>query len=173
MPNVGLFLDIGDHMCGTAEALKQRITAKFQVPGDIKLKLFRMTPIEADEYVASSNLVVASLPGSKMRCDTIEEVIETNRLQEETIVSLRIEIAQLRRKLAQSDGVRQEALATVNQLRSEFIHLIEEIHPKNTSSTARSQVLHKQPSQTPAPQSARKSDSNKKLPRLCLSGLRN
>lgn len=173
MANVGLYLDIGDHMCGTAEAVKHRILAKFQVPGDVKLKLFRMSPIEADEYVASNDLVVANLPRSKMRCDTIDEVIETNRLQEETIVSLKVEIAQLRRKLALSDGVRQEALDTVNQLRSEFIHLIEEIHPKNTSSTARFQVLHKQPSQTPPPQSARKSDSTKQVPRLCLSGLRN
>ena len=128
--NVGVMLSLDLELKGSPAEAKHQILNRFKADPNKTLHLYRLVNIDDDAVIEKSENIVVTIPGSKLTCEAIDELIETNQIQNQTISELQTEITNLKRKLAQSDSVRQEALGTVNQLRTEFIHLIEELTPR-------------------------------------------
>ena len=121
-----------------------------------------MVPLVDNDTVNVNDSFVVSVPGSKLDCAQVDDLVHTCKLQEDTIVALKIEIAQLQSKLTHSNSVRQDALGTVNQLRAEFIHLIEELTPRTSqAATTREKVL---PNSRKLPEFVTGSSTHRRVP---------
>lgn len=92
------------------------------------VQLYRLERLPLNTVLSDSETVVVRINNSNLSCQSIERILENS---DENI--LKSEVAQLRRKLAQSDAIRLEALGTVNQLRNEFMALIEDLAPPHST----------------------------------------
>ena len=167
MTNVGVLLSVEIELRGTQAEAKRRILTKFQTDPDRPVPLFKMIPFNDGDLITETENVVVAIPGSKLTCESIDQMIENNQIQDQTISKLQAEVTNLKRRLAQSDSVRQEALDTVNQLRSEFMHLIEELTPRTSQVASTTKISSENSSKPHGPCASRS------IPKLRLSNIRN
>lgn len=172
MADIGLFVDLNlekVEKSSDVQHVRERILQRFSGSPHARVDIYRMTPLRSHEEVFPSDMLVAHVPGSQLSGGTIENIIKSNQSQERTIRDLGLEISQLREKVRQSDTIRQEALSTVDLLRSEFMNLLEEVAHRQDSNVSVSSRL-REPYENVS--SARRSQRSKLIPRLSLSNSR-
>jgi hypothetical protein len=172
MAEIGLFVDLNlerVEKSSDVQHVRERILQRFSGNPHARVDIYRMTSLRSHEEVNPSDMLVAHVPGSQLSGCTIENIIKSNQEQEQTIRDLNLEISELREKFRHSDTIRQEALSTVDLLRSEFMNLLEEVTNRRDSHVTTSSRL-REPYEHAS--SARRSQRLKLIPRLGLSNLR-
>lgn len=154
MAKIGLFIDLDERICDNTkvEKVRQRILARFNIDPTARhrVDIYRMTPLRSHEEIAHSDMLVAHVPQSTLDAPTIEALIQTNKQLESTVQELRVELAHTVKKLTHSDTVRAEALETIEQLRTEFISLADDVNhvndqnPVSARNTQRSKGVQRQ-----------------------------
>lgn len=172
MAEIGIFVDLNLEKVESGsdvQHVRQLILERFSGNSHARVDMYRMTPLRSHEEVTTSDMLVAHVPGSQLSGDRIESIIQSNQRQEQMIRELNREIDELRNRVRQSDLIRQEALSTVDLLRSEFMNLLEEVTNRRDSHVALSSRL-REPYEHNS--SARNSHRSKLIPRLGLTNLR-
>ena len=169
MAKVGLFVNLNERVSdnATVEKVRRSVLKRFEVDSSHRVDVFRMVPLRPHEPVTPADMLAVVVPQSRLDAHAIEELVQSNRIQQESLIDLKLENANLKQRLAQSDSVRQEALDTVNLLRTEFMTLLDEIAPRTplVAATARPHMCNQYSRQNPLTQ-------RKHVPRLGLSNLR-
>ena len=178
MVNIGIWLSVGkERGVNGVYDVEELVIDKFKLKQrPTGLKVYKLIEVGNDELVSESEKLVVVCPSSKLSCDTVESIINQNNGNEMVIKALKNEVNLLQNRFNQSDHIREEALGTVNQLRNEFIHLIEEISPRApVAATNRERFpIHARPVIEPVASTSRTQRSvfNRLIPRLGLSNLR-
>lgn len=169
---VGLCLDLGLQLNPSASCaeVKKHVLRHFDADLGHNIELFTMHPLEPHEAIGQDANLVVKIPGTLLNLKTVEELANDNNYKQNEIIELKIEINQLKKRLAHSEAIRRDALETVDMLRREFIGLFRELSPKLSRAIAASSA--KSVREYPNGLSARQSSRHKQLPNLTLNNIR-
>lgn len=167
--SVGLFLDLGIRVnkSSTCDDIRNTVLNHFHAHPNNKVEVYRLERFDHSDTGTDSTNIVIKIPGTLLTGKTVEEIVNENHSKQNDIVNLKIELKQLRKRLAQSDSIRKDALEAVDQLRREFVSLMSELSPlssKRVPSSARRACL-----QRPIGNSARITDRAHLIPSLRLN----
>ena len=166
MPKIGLFLDAGNvHSCDTCTVEKfLRDTFLMQECPSL---------VDCIHQVCEETYVVF-LPKSRLTCEAVESIILKKNEQENVIDEQRMEIESLKARLIQSDKLRHESLETVNKLRAEFLHLVNQVTPRGNGIDSSRRRLELNGTQEPRSRRVLRfaPDSSRSVPKLWLTSLR-
>ena len=169
MAKVGVFVNLNERVADpvTVERVRRKVLKRFDADPSNRVDVYRMVPLRPHETITADDTVAVVIPHSRLDADTIEDLVQTNRAQQEALIDLKLENANLKQRLEQSDNIRLEALETVTKLQSEFMSLLNDIVPKTpvVAATARSPGVSKYSRDV-------KLSQRKHVPRLGLSNLR-
>lgn len=169
---VGLCLDLGLQLNPSASCaeVKNSVLSHFDADMGHNIEIFTTHPLEPHEVIGKDANLVVKIPGTLLTIKTVEELANDNNYKQNEIIELKIEVNKLKKRLADSEAIRRDALETVDMLRREFIGLFKELSPKLSRAIAASSA--KSVREYPNGLSARQTSQQRILPNLTLNNLR-
>ena len=110
----------------TLERIQAALRNSFEPHRASRARIYKLVEVRPDEVLKTSAFVCVRVPGSQLKCQVVEEMLAAKSAMETQVENLTKELGFLKKLIARSETVRKEALGTVNLLREEFNHLIDD-----------------------------------------------